>query len=96
MHTLNMVTALALLAFMQIGSIFPIHMDYVAKRRSSTPFTRRSCADGHVALRCTEDIHCPKGSRCYVSLEFPESAGVCVVTYDSKFVLQKIDKIWDT
>jgi len=91
-----MVTAFALFAFINMGRIFPIHMDYVSKRRSSTPFTRTASSDRHVALRCTSDIHCPKGSRCYVSLEFPQSAGVCVVTYDSKFVLQKIDKIWDT
>ena len=91
-----MVAMLALFAFMQIGNIFPIHMDYVAKRKSTAPFTRLSCTDGHVALQCTSDIHCPKGSRCYISVEFPESAGVCVVTYDSKLVLPKIDKIWDT
>ena len=86
---------LAIFAFIRLGRII-MPTEYVWKRKECTPFTRISGKDGHVALRCAEDIHCPKGSRCYISLENPELIGVCVVTYDGKFVLSKVDKIWDT
>ena len=88
------------LAFMNMSGLFPIKFDYkyeyVSKIQSSTPFTRTSCRDRHIALRCTDDIHCPIGSRCYTSIEFPLASGVCVVTYDSQFLVTRLDQIWDT
>ena len=84
------------LAFIQIPTPIDYRYEYVSRSRSSTPFIRTSCHDRHIALRCMDDIHCPTGSHCYKSIKFPRASGVCVVTYDSQFLIEKLDKIWDT
>ena len=82
------------LVVLQAGFKFPMFpMD---KSTITVPSIRTSFKDRHIALSCMDDIHCPKGSRCYVPLEFPKISGVCVVTYDSKFVGNHEEIIWNT
>ena len=85
----------AFFVFMFLKNIWnrPIEIEYVSKK-SNPPFMRVHPGGGHAPLRCTKDIHCPKGSRCYAPKLPLGTAGVCVVTYDMKLVKDKDHELW--
>ena len=65
--------------------------------KDTKPYVRSTPNDGPFPLRCSDDIHCPLGSKCYIPKNYNGNSinpGVCVVTYDKKLLNNPNVEIW--
>jgi len=70
---------------------------FMVNTDNTKPYVRSTPNDGHVPLRCSDDIHCPLGSKCYIPKNYNGNSinpGVCVVTYDKKLLNNPNVEIW--